>query len=295
MRRLLFIAAAIAAACEATPGRTPIYPDALVREDAGFLDAVFPDARVFDGGFDDSDVALPDSGRPADYPFSGIFSILGDANKLYAREVRGRLHVVVGGHPYTYTGTITPEGNVDLTSAPLLRSGCPEARITGYYERPASVFFLNHVTCNSNGDRVEGMLRGGFDSDFNSIASGIYELRMTFVQSFQVPNCYLGPPDPGVLYWGVSVGPGNVVSVFTAHDVVAPTWFGGNGDQAGNFVGIEQLYTQPSGLDPSLRGAFLFGAAINDPVRIAIDRDYYDIARLCSWRMRVEGVRITSP
>lgn len=300
MERRTFVIAgsalvSLAAACTDGPGRAPMFADAAEPRDLGFEDArTFADARVPDAGMPDSAVELPDTGRPPDYPFSGIFSILNDANPLYAREVQGRLHLVIGGHPYTYTGTITPSGRVDLVSPVLLRSGCAEARITGDYERPVAAFFLTHVTCNAQGQRVEGQLRGGFTSDFNPFLSGVYQLEIQRV--VQPSPCYFGPALPQPALYGVSVAPPNLVGIFTAHDMVAPTWYGGNLDDSdATFGGLERLFVNPTALDPSLRGQFLLGPGIDDPPRLVIDRDIWDLQRGCGYSLHLEGERIAAP
>jgi hypothetical protein len=295
--RIVSLALVVAgtAACTSGPGRTPIYPDAQPRPDRGVLDAeAYPDAFVRDAGFPDSAIELPDTGRPPDYPFTGIFSILGDRNKLFAREVQGSLHIVVGGHPYTYTGTITSSGRVDVVSGPLLRSGCPEARIFGDYERPASAFFLTHVTCNAEGQRVEGELRGGFDTDFDPFTSGVYELRVTGVAD---PfGCHSGPDDPGPLYYGFDViAATNGLGVFTGRDLLPSTWYGGTIDTTNrDFAVTEYIYVAPSGIDVSIRGQIVLGE-LGRPPRVSMQRDAWDTARNCGFRMALEGERIAWP
>lgn len=292
-RRFGWVVLLVGAACSPGPGRTPVYPDAAEPHDSGLGDArPRPDSGPPDAGVPDSSIALPDTGRPPDYPFTGVFSVLGDTNKLYAREVNGKLSIIVGTIPYSYVGTISEAGRVEVRSAVLERSGCAQATITGDYERPTAAFFLDHVTCGAGGQPLQGMMRGGFDADFDLGLSGIYELEATLFQNEQ--GCFTGDPGPTTVRYAIDILAGsNVMSVFTAEDVIPSTTLYAGNVNAGDlgFSTVEQLFSAPGPFDVGMTGRFTITSAI-DPVRLTAQRDVFDPRGNCSFTIVVDGLRI---
>ncbi len=284
---ILFLACA---ACSEGAGRPPAFPDAQEKVDFGVLDAPAPDARS-DAGFEPSDIEVTDFGpRPA-YPFTGIFSILNDQTRLFAREINGRLSILVGDVPYAYVGTIGADGMLDLHAPDLERSGCQVARLSGYYERAAAALFLTHESCTIQGQPLVASLRGGFDADFEPSFSGIY--RITIQVTDPGNGCFLGTLDPTEATWGFQLTTlANRMWIHTAHDIAAQTIYGGNYElNQLSFSTLETIFAAPSAADGSMRGQFARASA-NDPPTVTGIRTVFDPARQCSYGARFSGVRI---
>lgn len=221
---------ALLGACTSGPGRDPVFEDASVM-DAEVKDlGVGLDRRPF---FDAGDVAVgvSDFGTPTAYPFSGLFQAFGQVS-LLAREIDGRLLLVVGEPPYIYVGTISPEGEVDLGSGVLARSGCPGATVKGHFERTSATFELQHQTCGADGAPRSSELRGGFAEDYTHALSGVYE---GYVGAVSDPGgCGVGLPLDATLRWGVGITSGGLATLVTSVGVEAePRIFIGRANGAG--------------------------------------------------------------
>lgn len=284
-----------AAACTPGPGSPPSYSDAAVRFDGGLKDAdpAAADALPRDAGEIDAEISLRDSGRPAEYPFSGVFGILNSDDPLYAREVGGRLNLVVGVFPYIYVGTISPTGAVDVTSHVLVRSGCAVARIRGTYDRASSAYALVHETCNSRLMPIESPITGAFAADFHAARSGTYELTATVVQDLR--GCFTGTSSIHVVRYAFSFLGSGDVAVFTADDLIEPpAWYEGLADEEWAFAAISQYEGSRTTRDVSLSGWFT-QATENEPLRFTGLRDVYDSNRDCVFSVTLDGTRLSSP
>lgn len=281
--------------CSPGVGRSPVFPDAAVRPEAGIADSGPPDAGFVDAGPRDVPVFLPDTGPPPPlYDFTGSYGILNSSDALFAREVRGELHLVIGAFPYTYTGTIDAAGQVDLTSPELANSGCPEARITGTFSRPDTLFDLQHQTCNTAGEPLNGQIRGGFASNYDDRVSGEYEVRMEVIND--VTNCIgLGVlSDPG--YWGVSVLSDRTIAVFVAEDPAAApaVYFGRAQQDLSGFDALQHLDAAANGSQFAMRARIELISAL-DPVRIVGTRDVFRPGTGCTFTVSFEASRISAP
>ncbi len=285
------------AACSEGAGRPPVFPDAELLFDAAPVDFGPRIDAGLDAGFAPSDVELVDSGPPAAFPFSGVYSYLGGADRLLAREVRGRVSIIVGQPPFVYVGTIDGPGNVNLRSPLLERSGCDMATITGYYERPAAALFLRHQSCSVAGTAIDAQMRGGFDADFARPWSGVYLVEARVDPARDLRRCYQGMATVQGLLWGVSViGATNTVIVHTAHDLIgSQTVYVGTAEAAGRtFAAVEdQVYGLPQ-LRVSIQGQFIQNS-VNDAPVIVGQRDVFDPVRNCTFPMQFVGTLIAGP
>jgi hypothetical protein len=284
---------ALLAACTQGPGRTPIFPDTGVEEDAGPRDATIFDSAPVDSGPDfDAGFQVTDTGPKMSYPFSGIFSILNASSPLYAREVEGRLNLVVTDFPYVYTGTIANDGTVDTTSESLMRSGCAVAKITGKYDRDGAQYVMTHRTCNLQGAPLVSTIMGGFSQNFEPSLSGIYELSITVMNNTN--GCYAGQ-DGALVRYGFDFLPNNIVQIFTAEDVISTSaWYEGQAGGDGSFAATQMLATQDPNPVTSMGGAFSQATA-NDPLRFRGNRDIYDPLKMCGFSVLLSGMRIVAP
>lgn len=242
----------------------------------------------------------PDAGvsGPSDAPsvFSGIFAIEGAADPLLAREIRGHLSLVVGGWPYVYEGTITASGALDTRSVILTRSGCPQARITGRFDRSRASFTALHRTCDSALRTLSSTITGGFTGGFDPATSGVYELTATIIDP--PPACYQGPARATVHY-GFSMLPSGVISVFTGDDVIRiPGWYRGHavwdvGLGTGNFAALAD-YDANMTIHIGMRGNWAEPTSLT-PIQFAGSRDVYDPATDCAFSINLQGVRISVP
>jgi len=282
--------AASSAACS-EPGRLPAFDDAAPRFEAGQRDAEPAPDAIADAGAPDSEVVLFDSGEPPlNFAFTGVWQIDNDQNRLFAREVMGKVAIIIGGTPYVYTGTIEANGDVTTTSPRLLRSGCPDAHITGSFQRMSSAIFLSHVTCGGAGP-FTAAINGGFETNFRPGISGIYRVA-GLVMGDSVPPCYAGAPGPFEMFWGINVGPSdNTIVLFTAHDVVAESAvYVGRLDNDGRFDATESLFAEVGRSDVAMRGTFT--AAGLDPAHINGSRDVYDAQRRCTFTIGFDGTKV---
>lgn len=286
MKRALPLLLALAS-CTPGPGRQAMYLDAEVHPDAFFPDAR-ADAGFADTGVPDSSISLPDGGPLPQYPMTGIFGIVGDRSPVYAREVNGRLNLVIGAPPYIYTGTIAASGAVRLESRPLAFAGCQGASVTGTYDRSAAFYVFRHDTCGGNGARLNVELRGGFDSDYDPRVSGVYEVSANV--SLDAQGCARTVGER-LVRWAINVIPGsNAASVFTAVDAFEePTLYLGTFTSANGNVTV---------LDPtfnvSLTGSIVQPTA-NDQPTFRGRRDVVNPERGCSYTVTFEGHRIAFP
>jgi hypothetical protein len=281
------------AACTSGPGRPPRTFDDAEVEEAGYRDATAFDASPYDGGLDrDYGALVIDGGGRSSFPFSGVFGILNSGDPLFAREVNGRLNLVVRDFPYVYTGTIANDGTVDTVSTVLMRSGCAVAKITGRYDRDQAAYVLEHRTCNSGGMPLSSEMMGGFANDFDHSVSGIYELHITVMSN--PGNCYGGMNGVLVRY-GFNFLPGGAMAIFTAEDVIpTPTWYQGQSGADGSFSATERLGAQDPNPVTSMSGSFTQATA-NDPVRFSGHRDVWDPLRSCGFSVQLDGVRTVMP
>jgi len=284
----------VAVGCSPGVGRDPVFPDAMVRLEAGVIDVGPADAGVKDSGPQDVPVFLPDSGPAPSFPFTGVFGILGDPSPLFAREVQGMLHVVIGDFPYTYIGTIDEAGQVDLRSAELAGSNCTQARITGTYARADALHDLLHQTCNAQGGPVSAEIRGGFNGDYDARVSGEYEVEVTVTGD--VSNCFgLGTiPDKGA--WGVSLLPDRTIAVFTARDPVGPAvaYFGRAETDLSGFSALHHLDASGTGTQFAMTARFEQPSAL-DPMQIVGTRDLILPDLGCTLSASFVGTRVTAP
>lgn len=294
MRRAWLLAPLALVACSPGVGRDPVYPDAAVRAEAGVPDVGPPDAGSADAGPRDVPVFLPDSGPRPRFPFTGVFSILDDPASLFAREVQGRLHIVVGDFPYTYVGTIDEDGAVDLGSTELTASGCPEPRITGTYSREDTLHMLLHETCNGRGEPVSANLRGGFVADFDPAVSGEYEVRMQVVTDPM--GCFGLGPVPQAGRWGLDVLSDRTLAVFVAYDPVGPpaVYFGRAQANLSSFTAVHHLDAQVNGPQVAM-SAQLVQPTANDPVQMIGTRDVYLPDTGCTFSVSFEATRVAAP
>ena len=284
----------LAAGCTDGPGRPPVFADAAVRPEAGATDVGFEDAGFEDAGPRDVPVFVPDSGPPPAYPFTGQFGILNDSSPLFAREVQGRLHLVVGGFPFNYVGTIDEAGRVAVASAELAASGCPEPKITGRYARADTTFQLVHQTCNGQGQTVRSELTGAFFQGFVPEVSGTYEVRMGVTQD--PTNCFgLGPVGPSG-WWGLSVAADRTVALFVADDPVGPpaVYFGRATGDLSSFSALHHLDAAPNGPQMAAQVQLSQPTAL-DPVQITGTRDVFHPDTGCTFSVAFSGVRVDAP
>lgn len=283
-----------AAACSPGPGRDPVFPDAGARPEAGPIDAGAPDAAPRDAGPADVPVFLPDAGPSPAFPFTGVFGILNDGAPLFAREVGGRLHVVVGDFPYSYLGTIDPEGQVELGGPPLAASGCPEPGLSGRYSRPDTLYDLVHASCTPRGEPFTAALRGGFEADFDPRVSGEYTVRVEVTSD--VTGCVgLGPVSEEAR-WAISALSDRTLVVFTADDPLAEpaAYFGRAQPDFSAFAASQYLEASTGGPQVSLQGRFV-QASVNDPLRVEGTRDVHRRETGCTFSARFEGIRVAAP
>jgi hypothetical protein len=288
-----FAIAALLVACGPGVGRPAIVRDATVQPDAGSMDAEpSPDAAPRDAGSGDVGVFVPDSGDPTRFPFTGVFGILNANDSLFAREVDDRLMLIVGRPPYIYTGTIDEAGEVEAVSAPLERSGCVTARITGTYDRVAATYELLHETCSEmDGSPLESTIRGGFFEDFAG-ASGNYELTATVIQD--LTGCSIDN-QPRPVRAGVNILRDGTIAFFTGVDLFeeAGVYVGrltGSGAGFSAVFSVDAAGTQEFGMS----GMFA-GLNANEPIMLMGERDVWDPAQNCSFRVMLDGQRSEAP
>ncbi len=282
-------------ACSPGVGRAPVFADAAVVAEAGVTDSGPADAGFVDSGPRDVPVFFPDAGPPPPaYDFTGVYGILNSSDLLFAREVRGQLHLVVGAFPYTYTGSIDGSGEVDLISPELANSQCPEARITGRFSRSDTLFQLEHQTCNTSGEPLNGQIRGGFARNYDDRVSGEYEVRMAV--TVDATNCIgLGVvQDSG--YWGVSLLDDRTVAVFVAEDPLgAPAVYFGRAQQnLSGFDALQHFDAATNGAQFSMRAQIDLISAL-EPVRISGTRDVFLPETGCTFTVNFEATRIQAP
>ncbi|MBI2376512.1 MAG: hypothetical protein HYV07_21130 [Deltaproteobacteria bacterium] len=285
-------------ACSPGIGRPPAYPDAAATvadandprtedasgpRDAGtILDARVPDAQI---------VVLRDGGFGARYPLTGIFRSR-DGTVVYAREIDGNVSLVLDQHPYLYIGLVDAAGNFDAVSPPLLRSGCPAARVTGSYDRSGSILTIEHTSCRTtDGQPFTASLTATFLSDFSYAFSGVYELNITNVQD--PVGCLV--VQPGTPRWGINLlEDTRTVAVYAAADPEPAMYLGSFDPSTRKISAIQRLSAGIEMADPSLNVQF-FQISLNDPLTIAGERDVVDIERSCAYRVSFEGIRIELP
>ncbi len=293
MRRIAPILILACAACTQGPGRTPIFPDTGVEEDAGPRDATIFDAAPVDTGQDyDAGFQVTDTGPKMSFPFTGVFGILNSSSPLFAREVDGKLSLVVSDFPYVYTGTIANDGTVDTTGTSLMRAGCAVAKITGKYDRDGAQYVMTHRTCNAQGAPLVSTIMGGFTQNFVESVSGVFELRITVMSN---PNgCYSGQ-DGALVRYGFDFLPNGVVQIFTAEDVIStPAWYEGQSAGDGSFSATQKLTPQDPNPTTSMMGQFTQPTA-NDPLRFSGNRDIYDPVKMCGFSVLLSGTRTIAP
>lgn len=287
-----------APACTSGPGRVPTFADAAERFDGGSLDAnPRPDARPDAGPPDDSEVELFDSGFVNDFPFTGQYIVQGDQNRLFAREAAGRLSIILGGAPFVYEGTIQPNGDVDVISSRLARSGCAVPRITGSYQRMSATLFLTLYGCGQDGAPFQTELRGGFEVDFDHEAqlgfAGLYNMAAVIMNDGG--GCYSGPVSVMEMLWAVNMRVGdNTIAIHVAHDLI-PTqsvYIGRLELPDFRFAAVENVLAVPGAFDVSMRGNLT--RAGTDPPTIVGTRDVYDPIRQCNFSIGFQGRKFSN-
>lgn len=281
-----------ASACTEGPGRDPVIRDSGVVTDSGIFDLGFYDSGVDrDAGPSDVPIGVSDSGVPPEYPFTGVFGILDSASLLYAREVNGRIHLVVDRFPYNYDGTISPEGEVDAVGPELTVGGCLVARIRGTYDRVNALFELLHETCNQNNQALSSTMRGGFLEDFDHNYSGVYRLDAQVV--FDPNHCYDQPAPTIRVLWALDFfGTGQTVLWAVDDFFDYPATAFGTRTSATAFVATQDL-SSGSGQSFASSGSFTQVGAFEPEVRIR--RDVFNPDRGCSFSVEAIGPRIDSP
>ena len=294
----LIVVSAGTVACSTNPGRPPAFADATVRQDSEPTDSGSVDAGFYDAGPIDSAIGLPDATPPPSFPFSGVWSIDGDSALLHAREIAGRLAVIVGAlpaFPYVYTGTISPSGEVLARSNILERSGCPQALLTGRYDRSNARFSLRHTSCRADGSPFTADLVGAFIQDHDLALSGVFDLQAMVVSD--PTSCFAEGPGPFNVFYGISFyTPARLVWVTTLVDVVDdPVVHIGRYDPTdGAFATLAQAFAQPGQFDTAFSGGFMQLSA-NDPLRFSGLRDILISRTGCAFQIAVEGVRVVLP
>jgi hypothetical protein len=290
MLRALLAGLALLAACSPGVGRDPVFSDAAVRADAEPVDAGEADAGARrDAGATDAEVFLPDAGPGPRSVFTGVFRAFSVPEPLYAREVEGRLSLMFGGPPYTYSGNIEQDGDFRLTSAELLRAGCLEAVVVGNYERATGLFELQHRTCTSRLEPVSSDLRGAFVDDYHPERSGIFELETQVV--LNSPPCWDGDQRGRVTH-AVSFLASGEVAVYTAADLFEPPalYVGRATERDWSFVARYQ--TAPvGGSEVAISGRFT-QVSVDDPLVLAAERDVFYPTRNCTFRVQMSGTRV---
>ncbi len=290
--RLVAASLAVALVACTEPGRIPTYPDAEEPHDRGFYDANPPRDGGPDSGEPDGEGELYDSGEPPpEFPFTGQYQIAGDQNRLYAREARGRLSIVIGAPPYVYDGTIAPNGDVNVVSGRLVRSGCSVARITGSYQRRSATMFLELEGCGQDGTPFRTSIRGGFEADYDPQFSGLYQMGAVIMDTGG--GCYTGPANVMEMLWGVSMVRGtNSMAIHVAYDLIPSqaVYVGRLEQPSFTFAAIENVFAQP-GLDVSMRGN-LTRAGLDPPI-IQGTRDVYDPLRNCGFSIGFRGAKFS--
>jgi hypothetical protein len=287
------MAALLLVACGPGVGRPSIVVDGTVYAEAGPMDAeAYQDALPVDAGTGDIGVLVPDSGETVRYPFTGVFGILNTTDSLFAREVDDRLMLIVARPPYIYTGTIDEDGDVDVVSHRLTRSGCALARITGNYDRVAATYELRHQTCSEiDGTPLDSMMRGGFGQDFAG-ASGNYDMEATLIQDL---NGCANSNQPQPVKVGVNLLSDGTVVVFTGVDIVSEpgVYIGrlnGNGTGFSSIFSIDVNGSQELGMS----GEFMQING-NEPVDLMGQRDVWDPEANCVFRVMLVGERSEAP
>jgi hypothetical protein len=294
---LLLLAALGASACSPTPGRPPAYPDAAA--DAEPMDAPppepNPDASVYDGGPSDIATVFPDAGN---YPFTGLFGVPGigpfPMHVLFAREVDGKVNLLVDTLPYNFFGTITPDGQVTASSDLLERIGCAGASLTGNYDRSTAFYSLQYQACNAQGQTFSTNIHGAFGAAF-APGSGVYQVAAAI--NLDNSGCYQGPQPIPTLTWAVNFLPGsNNLQVYTAEDLIAqPALYTGNYDTMSlQAATLERVEAQPSGNDVALTGQIVQITA-NMPPSLNGVRDVFDFNRNCGFRIQFQAVWTSGP
>lgn len=280
-------------ACTQGPGRDPVLRDTGVVIDSGVFDLGFYDSGVDrDTGPSDVPVGVNDSGVPIQYPFTGVFGIIGSPDLLYAREVNGRIHLLVARFPYTYEGTISESGEVDAVSTELTLGGCLVARIRGSYDRVNAIYDLVHETCNENNGALSSRMQGGFDANFDPDRSGVYRLDARVVADFS--NCYPQPSPSIRVLWALSFF-GNGQAVMWAVDDLFETRPAAFGIRTSRdaFTVTQRIST--SGASPSYASTGTFTQIGATEPEVVIRRDIQHPEVGCAFSIEATGVRIDSP
>jgi hypothetical protein len=280
--------------CTEGPGRDPFYADAAVVRDATPMDLGFFDSGQFrDAGPEDVPVTVADGGLLPDAPFTGVFGILNSSSSLFAREVDGRLQLIVDDFPYTYVGTITPDGVVNTQSPELTRSGCLVATISGTYDRQGAVFNLEHRTCNAQNDPLSSTMTGGFVENYLPQYSGVYSVDARVVADLQ--GCYDAPGPVIPATFALSVVASGRTFFFAVDDLVEgnAVAFGTTTSQ-GAFQLMQHTSAGGNGRTFVLSGT-LSRLTVSDPWIVELDRGVWDPVEDCPFTIEATGTRIAFP
>ncbi len=244
-----------------------------------------PDLGPRDAGSPDVPVMTTDAGPPPSFPFTGVYGILNAQDSLFAQEISGSLMLIVGRPPFIYVGSISPEGQVDVTSHVILRSGCGVARISGTYDRVNAVFSLEHTVCSQmTGLPVTSTLEGGFLQNYVQSVSGIYELTATPTPVGD-PGCYTGMPQ--TVRYGVNVLADQTMIIFTASDLI---------DEPAVYIGRAEANLSVQATLPVEGDVFAASfqqLTANDPMRMMGLRDIFQPAGPCRFQVTVDGIRLS--
>lgn len=278
--------------CLPGPGRDVVFPDAMadIRE-LGVPDlGTAPDAGRFQAG--DVPVGVTDFGTRPRFPFTGVFSAFGTNGNLLAREIDGRLAVVIETAPYVYVGTIDPEGRVDARSPVQERGGCPEATLKGQYGRFDATLVLQHRTCNARGELVTLSLQGGFLTDFVPALSGVYAGRVeALVDAF---GCAQGVA-PSPLRWGVNILSDGRALVVTLFDPIEEPFVYLGRLSNGTLALLAPVASRAEAQGVAFQGA-LAPAAAGQRAGLSGRRDVWrPVGGGCTFSMDVKLSRVDSP
>lgn len=293
------LAIAVVFGCSPGPGRDPEFPDGGPVRDVGPRDSgPGRDAGFRDGGPRDANVMLRDGGPQQEYPFTGVFEIYDSAQQLFARELDGKLMLIVGGPPYIYTGTIDADGDFDLTSPGLTASGCNNPRITGSYERTSTLYVISYRSCNAQLEVFETQLRGLFANDYDHLRSGTYEVDATIFAN--ITNCWGGDTTTSGWRWAASfLDAGNTVILFAATDFVdVPNVYIGTYESGSYAFRATHHVTANSNGEGYAMSASFSQPTLNDPLVMSGQRDVYDATGPigpCFFTVNFGGPRVASP
>lgn len=159
------------------------------------------DVRTDAGASEDAGPAPSDPEPQPKYFFTGVFGIAGSPQSVIAREVDGRLLLMIRRFPQVYVGDIDEAGQFSLKSPIQLRSGCAKAEIQGQFDRVALRYQLHYEGCeDTEPTPVTGNMEGRFMHAFDADRSGVFEGRAEVLSDACEPKA-----DAATVRWTVNV------------------------------------------------------------------------------------------